>query len=59
MAVEEIGIPSGFEADLESFPQMDILKRIETQNKKVILYFDQVTGLYISSNILMFYIMTL
>ncbi|XP_055894437.1 CD109 antigen-like isoform X2 [Biomphalaria glabrata] len=42
MAVEEIGIPSGFEADLESFPQMDILKRIETQNKKVILYFDQI-----------------
>ncbi|KAH9489284.1 hypothetical protein Btru_057009 [Bulinus truncatus] len=42
MAVQEIGIPSGFEADLESIPQMDILKRIETQNKKVILYFDQI-----------------
>ncbi|KAH9514215.1 hypothetical protein Btru_028392 [Bulinus truncatus] len=42
MAVQEIGIPSGFEADLESIPQMDTLKRIETQNKKVILYFDQI-----------------
>nr|UIO57926.1 thioester-containing protein 4 [Biomphalaria glabrata] len=42
MAVQEIGIPSGFEADLESIPQLDILKRIETQNKKVILYFDQI-----------------
>ncbi|CAL1545212.1 unnamed protein product [Lymnaea stagnalis] len=42
MAVQEIGIPSGFEADLESITQLDILKRVETQNKKVILYFDQI-----------------
>ncbi|XP_059169319.1 CD109 antigen-like isoform X2 [Physella acuta] len=42
MAVQEFGIPSGFEADLESITQLDILKRVETQNKKVILYFDNI-----------------
>nr|BAE44110.1 thioester-containing protein [Tauphaedusa tau] len=43
MAVQEIGIPSGFEVDLESMTQLPTLKRTETQNKKVILYFDQIS----------------
>ncbi|BFZ14930.1 hypothetical protein BsWGS_17968 [Bradybaena similaris] len=43
MAVEEFGIPSGFEPDLDSISQLSILKRIETQNKKVILYFDEIS----------------
>lgn len=42
MAVQEIGIPSGFDIDLESLTQLPILKRTETQNKKLVLYFDQV-----------------
>ncbi|XP_059169325.1 CD109 antigen-like [Physella acuta] len=42
MAVQELGIPSGFDADLESITKLDILKRVETQNKKVILYFDKI-----------------
>ncbi|XP_059154462.1 CD109 antigen-like, partial [Physella acuta] len=42
MAVQEFGIPSGFEADLESFTELDIVKRVETQNKKLILYFDKI-----------------
>ncbi|BFZ24492.1 hypothetical protein BsWGS_27530 [Bradybaena similaris] len=42
MAVQEIGIPSGFDADLESISSLPTLKRIETQNKKIVLYFDQI-----------------
>ncbi|XP_059162966.1 CD109 antigen-like [Physella acuta] len=42
MAVQEFGIPSGFDADLESITKLDIVKRVETQNKKVILYFDKI-----------------
>ncbi|CAL1547264.1 unnamed protein product [Lymnaea stagnalis] len=42
MAVQEIGIPSGFEADIQSISQIKIIKRVETQNKKIILYFDQI-----------------
>ncbi|XP_059162968.1 CD109 antigen-like [Physella acuta] len=42
MAVQEFGIPSGFEADLESITKLDTMKRVETQNKKVILYFDKI-----------------
>ncbi|XP_059162967.1 CD109 antigen-like [Physella acuta] len=42
MAVQEFGIPSGFDADLESITERDTVKRVETQNKKVILYFDKI-----------------
>ncbi|XP_059162965.1 CD109 antigen-like [Physella acuta] len=42
MAVQEFGIPSGFAADLDDLTKLDNLKRVETQNKKVILYFDKI-----------------
>ncbi|KAK3764291.1 hypothetical protein RRG08_012456, partial [Elysia crispata] len=45
MAVQEIGVPSGFSVSPEAITQLDILKRIEVQNKKVVLYFDQFNAL--------------
>jgi len=42
MAVAEVGIPSGFEADPESLSQHALLKRVEHENKKVVLYFDEI-----------------
>ena len=42
MAVQEFGIPSGFEADLESLAGVAEIKKIETEDRKVILYFDEV-----------------
>ena len=42
MAVQEFGIPSGFEADLESISGHNEIKRTETEDRKVILYFDEV-----------------
>ena len=42
MAVIEFGIPTGFEADLESIGGVIEIKRSETANRKVILYFDEV-----------------
>jgi hypothetical protein len=44
MAVQEIGIPSGFEADVNSLEDLSELKKIETEDRKLILYFDQVCG---------------
>ena len=41
-AVLEFGIPTGFEADLESIAGVVEIKRTETANRKVILYFDEV-----------------
>ena len=48
MAVQEFGIPTGFEADLESIAGVTEIKRTETENRKVILYFDAVCILYVS-----------
>lgn len=42
MTVQEIGVPTGFEADLESITQLPTLKKIETENKKIIIYLDEV-----------------
>ena len=42
MTVQEIGVPTGFEADLESITQLLTLKKVETENKKVVLYLDEV-----------------
>lgn len=42
MAIEEIGIPTGFDADLESIEGVKEIKKIETEDRKVILYFDEV-----------------
>jgi len=42
MAIQEIGIPTGFEADLESIEGIMEIKRVETDDRKVILYFDEV-----------------
>ena len=46
MAVKEIGIPSGFSADVEDLELKNYVgvKRIEEGNRKVILYFDEVCG---------------
>ena len=46
MAVQEFGIPSGFEADLESISGHTEIKRTETEDRKVILYFDEVGTVY-------------
>ncbi|WAQ99618.1 CD109-like protein, partial [Mya arenaria] len=43
MAIQELGIPTGFEADLESLDQFTEIKRVETQDRKIILYFDEIT----------------
>ena len=45
MAVQEVGIPSGFEVDVKSMKRPDVLKRTETEDRKVILYFDEVRHL--------------
>ncbi|XP_067949555.1 CD109 antigen-like [Watersipora subatra] len=46
MAVKEIGIPSGFTADIEALEmeRYDGVKRIEEGDRKVILYFDELTS---------------
>ncbi|XP_053399009.1 CD109 antigen-like isoform X3 [Mercenaria mercenaria] len=43
MTVQEFGIPSGFEADLESIAGIAEIKKVETEDRKVILYFDEIT----------------
>ncbi|XP_067660553.1 CD109 antigen-like [Haliotis asinina] len=42
MAIQELGIPSGFEADLDTLTKLNTLKRIEPENRKVVLYFDEI-----------------
>ena len=42
MAIQEFGIPTGFEADLESISGIKEIKRTETEDRKVVLYFDEV-----------------
>lgn len=42
MTVQEIGVPTGFEADLESITQLPTLKKIETENRKIVIYLDEV-----------------
>lgn len=43
MTVQEIGVPTGFEADLDSITKLPTLKKVETENRKVILYLDEVS----------------
>lgn len=45
MAVIEIGIPSGFSPDIEALEMAELedVKRIEEGNRKVVLYFDEVS----------------
>ncbi|KAK7473597.1 hypothetical protein BaRGS_00035144, partial [Batillaria attramentaria] len=45
MAVQEVGIPSGFEVDTESLLGPYTLKRKETENSKLVLYFDEISGI--------------
>ncbi|KAL5016375.1 hypothetical protein ScPMuIL_005964 [Solemya velum] len=42
MAVEEFGVPSGFEVNLDSIGRLSILKKIEVEDRKIVLYFDEV-----------------
>ena len=44
MAVKEIGIPSGFSADIEALELANIagVKRVEEGDRKVIIYLDEV-----------------
>ena len=42
MAVMEIGFPSGFAAEKVESKNMDVLKRKEDGDRKVILYLDEV-----------------
>ena len=48
MTVQEFGIPTGFDADLESFAGVREIKRTETENRKVVLYFDSVSMAFAS-----------
>ncbi|XP_048731535.2 CD109 antigen-like [Ostrea edulis] len=43
MAILEYGVPSGFEADLESISSHPDLKKSEVDERRVILYFDKIT----------------
>ncbi|OWF38489.1 CD109 antigen-like [Mizuhopecten yessoensis] len=43
MAVQEVGVPTGFAPDLESIGKIATLKKTEMENRKVILYFDEIT----------------
>jgi len=47
MAVKEIGIPSGFSADIEALELANIagVKRVEEGNRKVIIYLDELTNI--------------
>lgn len=52
MAVMEVGLPSGFQADTETLPaikKLQKIKRVETQDgdTSVVIYFDRVSGLTI------------
>ncbi|KAK7492650.1 hypothetical protein BaRGS_00016129, partial [Batillaria attramentaria] len=42
MAVQEVGVPSGFEVDPESLDGPATLKRTERENRKFVLYFDEI-----------------
>ncbi|VDI76659.1 CD109 antigen [Mytilus galloprovincialis] len=43
MTVQEIGIPTGFEPKTEEISHMSVVKKIEEENKKVVLYFDEIS----------------
>lgn len=47
MAVIEIGFPSGYVADYEN-TLTDLIKRVETQNDKLVLYLDEVKYIVIT-----------
>ncbi|XP_076447000.1 CD109 antigen-like [Babylonia areolata] len=42
MAVMEVGIPSGFEVDVDNMKSPRVLKRTEVEDRKMVLYFDEV-----------------
>ncbi|KAL8605629.1 hypothetical protein ACOMHN_066324 [Nucella lapillus] len=42
MAVMEVGVPSGFEVDVDTIERPKVLKRTEVEDRKVVLYFDEV-----------------
>ncbi|XP_052795659.1 CD109 antigen-like isoform X2 [Mya arenaria] len=53
MAVIEIGFPSGFAADKSSINPHPLLKRVEGEDKKVILYLDEIGPNEVCFNALM------
>lgn len=44
MAVQEVGVPSGFEIDKDTLKSATAIKRTETQDSKLVLYFDEVSA---------------
>lgn len=61
MAVMEVGLPSGYVADVDALPsvlQIPKVKRVETQlqDTGVVIYFDRVSFLYTLKTILYMYI---
>ncbi|XP_041357546.1 CD109 antigen-like [Gigantopelta aegis] len=42
MAVQEIGIPSGFEPDVSSIGDVAGIKRVERRGRNVVVYFDEI-----------------
>ncbi|XP_063437485.1 CD109 antigen-like [Mytilus trossulus] len=44
MAILEIGIPTGFQANPDEITHIPTLKKIEVENRKLILYFDEISG---------------
>ena len=54
MAVIEMGIPTGFVAELESdITKLTDVQKTETEGQKVIMYFDQVSIIYACFSIAM------
>ncbi|XP_050415360.1 CD109 antigen isoform X2 [Patella vulgata] len=43
MSVIEVGVPTGFEADISTLPELPNLSKHETGDRKLTLYFDQVS----------------
>lgn len=61
MAVMEVGLPSGYVADVDALPsvlQIPKVKRVETQlqDTGVVIYFDRVSLVYVLNMILCVYI---
>ncbi|KAJ3654530.1 hypothetical protein Zmor_013712 [Zophobas morio] len=51
MAVMEVNLPSGFTADVDSLPSLEVsqnVQKVETKNSltKIVLYFNNITSLY-------------
>ncbi|XP_013389533.1 CD109 antigen isoform X2 [Lingula anatina] len=42
MAIEQIQLPGGFDADMESLKDVEFIQRVEKKERKVVLYLDEI-----------------